>query len=219
VVLLLLLLGAGLLSGLLASCQLPTVGGITDNCPAGYGYLDTQTLQCYQGSGPGVDNSAGGGVRIDNCGAGYPYYNAGQQKCWSSVPGGAKASVSNGNTGGGSDAGRPAPTAAPNCVVSSEASNDGGRGYRRVDTTSSAPCYSHWNVSAANGANCGTYIYSPGNPIGPYRAPNNVWNIVSWENYSDHVTAFLADGKALEFYCVTNLRNEPQTALYGTDWR
>jgi hypothetical protein len=68
--------------------------GITDNCQAGYGYLDVNNNLCYQGTGPDANNAAGNGA-IANCPSGFPDFNAGTDRCYSAVPS-ASSSVSSG---------------------------------------------------------------------------------------------------------------------------
>lgn len=101
------------------------ISGDADTCPAGFGYFEIGTTNCYQGSGPGANNSAGNGI-VPVCQAGYPYYNAGTDKCYTSIPGagvGTRGGPSidvNGNgsqRGGGGSGGGGGPSGCYACIT------------------------------------------------------------------------------------------------------
>jgi hypothetical protein len=104
--------------------------------------------------------------------------------------------------------------ASPYCVQSNDGSSNGWNYYKYVDSTSTAPCYAHWNITLGSG--CQYYL----NGAGPYSTgPGNIWNIVSW-GYDDYgaAVAYLNDQQKLEYTCFTNLTSYPQTSLNPTNW-
>lgn len=127
--------------------------------------------------------------------------------------GGAGSSVA----GGGGTAIGAAPTAAAtahaSCIPSVVASGGGVSWYRRVDMTSTAPCYSHWTVSLAGGSACGMWINGT-----RYAAPSNLWNITQWGQSSNSLEAVFYDQTSVVLTCVVNLGNYPQTTLNRSNW-
>jgi hypothetical protein len=100
----------------------------------------------------------------------------------------------------------------PYCVQTNDGSSGGWNYYKYVDSTSTAPCYAHWNITLGPG--CEFFL----NGAGPYSAPGNIWNIVYWGNDGSDVIAYLNDGHTLEYTCTTNLSRYPQTSLNSTNW-
>jgi uncharacterized protein YggT (Ycf19 family) len=133
--------------------------------------------------------------------------------------GGGSSGGGSGRSGGGSSGGfvtAPTSAATPqsHCAVSVIASQGGVSWYRRVNTTSTAPCYSHWTVGEASGPDCGFWVNGA-----RYSPPANIWNIVQWGQRSGDLYAILHDGNSVVMTCVVNLGNYPQTSLYPSDFR
>jgi uncharacterized protein YggT (Ycf19 family) len=129
---------------------------------------------------------------------------------------GTSGSGTSGNSSGGSGQSVTATAvAAPHafCAVSLVTSQNGVSWYRRVNTTTSDPCYSHWTVRTSSGPDCGMYYNG-----GQYVAPPNLWNISQWGQDQYYVYVAFSDGRAVILRCVIDLGNYPQTTLYRTDW-
>lgn len=156
--------------------------GTIDNCPAGYGYLDVSTNECYQGSGPDANNAAGNGA-VATCPSGYPYFNAGTGKCWTSVPsasgsGGTGGSIGEGTSGsngggtGGSNGGGPAQCG---LKVNTTYNTNGATIHVKVPTTG---CYIHVTEGTTTndlpppGPYCTSSLGAP---------PSTISNIVRYE--------------------------------------
>ena len=159
-------------SGALTGNASAGTSGIADNCQAGYGYLDTESNQCYQGAGPGANNSAGDGT-VPKCPAGYPYYNAGTVKCYSGVPGSGIAGNGSTGAGGSGPGGAGGPT---HCGLSVDRSYDEGEAGIIYEEQPTAGCYLHVVESES-----GSYSYEPcssnvGSP------PSTISNIVDWQH-------------------------------------
>ncbi|TAN29663.1 MAG: hypothetical protein EPN30_01935 [Actinomycetota bacterium] len=140
----------------------------------------------------------------------------------SSGPGSLGRSDSNvPNSAGGSGA-----TTGPYCLIQPDGGADGVSLYHRVNTRTTAPCYSHWNLTVANGGlinfgrACGFYV----NDQGPSAVPLNIWNIIKWGETpvpgtgQAVYTAWLHDGTVINLACVAISENAPQTTLISNDW-
>jgi hypothetical protein len=129
------------------------------------------------------------------------------------------AQAADSSSGGNSDGSVTlAPSAAPpspQCVPSNDGSANGFDWHKRVDATSTAPCYSHWTVFQGGGPGCRFFV----DTAGPYAVPSNIWNIVRWgyDRYGN-TAAYLNDGTFLLFNCVLNLGAYPQTVVHSPAW-
>jgi hypothetical protein len=125
-------------------------GAFTDNCQAGYGYLDTQTNLCYAGSGPGANNDAGGG-KVASCYAPYRYYNAATNECFINIPGSGTGSGGGSGGGGSSGGGGGAST---KCRVN----QSGSEQTTRIDTPSTVSGPGQCGIQVSVSWNTG-YLY------------------------------------------------------------
>jgi hypothetical protein len=110
----------------------------------------------------------------------------------------------------------PPKAGTPYCVKSNDGSSNGWNYYKYVDTTSTAPCYGHWNITL--GPRCN---FDDGDGHGSYSSgPANVWNIVRWGYYgsgSGGTVAYLHDGRRLVWSCTINVASYAQTSLNSSD--
>jgi hypothetical protein len=135
----------------------------------------------------------------------------------SSGSGGSTGDGGSSSGGGGGTGVVTAPTAASTahafCTPSVIASQNGVSWHRRVDMTSTAPCYSHWTVSLAGGSECGMWVNGT-----RYAAPSNLWNITEWGQSGSYIEAVFYDQTSVLLTCVINLGNYPQTTLNRSNW-